>query len=43
MESTTGQRGFYVQVQSAPGFFSDFYVHPKAEGEVSFLLSLKIQ
>jgi hypothetical protein len=43
MESTKGQRGFYVQVQSAPGFLSDFRVHPKAELEVSFLLALKIQ
>jgi hypothetical protein len=43
MESTTGQRDFYVRVQSDPGFLSDFSLHPKAEGEVSFLLALKIQ
>jgi hypothetical protein len=43
MESTTEQRGFYVKIESAPGFLSDFRVHPKAEGEISFLLALKIK
>jgi hypothetical protein len=43
MESTTEQRDFYLRVQSAPSFLSNVRAHPKAEGEISFLLALKTQ